>query len=68
MNSRNHSNYFNKKNGFRKRYNKNQKQNKNIFIENLNNYLSSYIKKANNSNDVYTFEIQFGKSKFDIML
>ena len=39
---------------------KNNKIIKYIFIENLNNYLSSY-KKTNNSNDIYTFEIQYGK-------
>ena len=38
-------------------------KNKNILIDNLNNYLSSYIKKANNSNDIHTFEIQFGKQE-----
>ena len=56
MNSYNHKN---NRNNFRKKFNRNNK--KNIFIENLNNYLSSYIKKTNNSNDMYTFEIQFGK-------
>ena len=46
MTSYNHRN--NKRNNFRKRNNK-----QNVFIENLNNYLSSYIKKTNNSNDIY---------------
>lgn len=63
MNSRNYNKHSNKRYGFKKKFSKTQ--NKNIFIENLNNYLSSYMKKANNSNDIYTFEIQFGKEEIN---
>ena len=50
---------YSRRNNKRNNFRKNNKQN--VFIENLNNYLSSYIKKTNNSNDIHTFEIQFGK-------
>ena len=44
---------YSRRNNKRNNFRKNNKQN--VFIENLNNYLSSYIKKTNNSNDIHTF-------------
>ena len=45
----NNKSYRNNHNN-RKKYNKNQNR-KNVLIDSLNNYLSSYIEKANNSSN-----------------